>query len=240
MAELTDFAAIWSADIDADQHNRVSAETDLAFWREHAACYDQAGGNPDRSQGSVKALMELTEVGWSILDIGCGTGRFAVELALAGREVIGLDHCPDMLTRAQARAAQRGARLHLIEGEWPYQPSPRVDCALVAWALYRSRDLLGALTAIRQTAKKRIVLIDSLGYPVEGRRRQARGILLAGALVQIGLAPNISAVWEPSPHGLRPVGVIWADTCPPTTPPHQGRTYETQTPCGSALTPGRM
>jgi ubiquinone/menaquinone biosynthesis C-methylase UbiE len=44
----------------------------------------------------------------SILDIGCGTGRHAIELALRGYRVTGVDLSPTQLDRARAKAAAAG------------------------------------------------------------------------------------------------------------------------------------
>ena len=43
-----------------------------------------------------------------ILDIGCGTGRHAVELAARGYAVVGVDLSAAQLARARAKAAERG------------------------------------------------------------------------------------------------------------------------------------
>lgn len=40
----------------------------------------------------------------SVLDAGCGTGRVAIELALRGVEVVGVDLDPSMLAEARAKA----------------------------------------------------------------------------------------------------------------------------------------
>src|SRR5947209_4160000 len=44
----------------------------------------------------------------SILDLGCGTGGHAVELARRGHVVAGVDRSPEMLRRAEAKAAAAG------------------------------------------------------------------------------------------------------------------------------------
>jgi len=54
-----------------------------------------------------------------VLELGVGTGRLAVPLAVAGRQVTGVDVEPAMLARARA-AAERAAvtsRLDLVEGD---------------------------------------------------------------------------------------------------------------------------
>ena len=51
-----------------------------------------------------------------MLDLGCGTGSSAVELALAGANVIGVDGDEDILRRAAAKARAAGAELDLRRG----------------------------------------------------------------------------------------------------------------------------
>ena len=58
---------------------------DLSLWRELAA----AGGGP-------------------VLDLGCGSGRVALDLAAAGHTVVGLDSDPDLVQALRARARERG------------------------------------------------------------------------------------------------------------------------------------
>jgi SAM-dependent methyltransferase len=46
-----------------------------------------------------------------VLDIGCGTGRHAIELARRGYHVTGVDLSPSQLERARAKAAAAGVRV---------------------------------------------------------------------------------------------------------------------------------
>jgi SAM-dependent methyltransferase len=64
-------------------------DVDLPLWRELA---DEAGG--------------------PILDIGCGTGRVALDLAERGHDVTGLDSEPSFTAALAARARAHGLRMH--------------------------------------------------------------------------------------------------------------------------------
>ena len=44
-----------------------------------------------------------TEPGWTVLDIGCGTGAALAEYAAAGCAVIGVDTSPAMIAAARQR-----------------------------------------------------------------------------------------------------------------------------------------
>ena len=44
----------------------------------------------------------------AVLDLACGTGSMALELAARGYDMIGVDASADMLAVAQERAAQQG------------------------------------------------------------------------------------------------------------------------------------
>jgi ubiquinone/menaquinone biosynthesis C-methylase UbiE len=51
------------------------------------------------------------------LDLGCGSGIWAVELARRGWQVTGVDFVPKALRRARSRAEEAGVELRLLEGD---------------------------------------------------------------------------------------------------------------------------
>jgi SAM-dependent methyltransferase len=52
-----------------------------------------------------------------LLDIGCGTGRVALRLAAAGRDVTGLDSEPALVGALSSRARERGLRIRTAVGD---------------------------------------------------------------------------------------------------------------------------
>ena len=68
-----------------------------------------------------KALVELLEGGkvrpCKALDLGCGTGNYAIYLASKGFEVTGVDLSPTAIRIAQENARKKGVRCHFIAAD---------------------------------------------------------------------------------------------------------------------------
>ncbi len=102
-----------------------------------------AGGHEDLPLQIEVAADRLLDVrpGHRALDVGCGTGRAAIRLALAvgeGGSVVGIDHDAAMLRRAGELAGEAGVagRIRLLLGDAEALPFPdgafdRVRCARV-------------------------------------------------------------------------------------------------------------
>ena len=69
----------------------------------------------------ISALFDREEAGrqppyGQALDLGCGSGIWAVKLAARGWQVTGVDFVPKALRRARERAQEAGVEVRLIEG----------------------------------------------------------------------------------------------------------------------------
>lgn len=211
-AVLTSYAAAWGDAYDKDTQRRHSREEELRFWCEHAAAYDERCGSEPHSMESWAVLRGLIPPGASVLDVGCGTGRFAIPLALQGCRVTGFDQSPAMLAIARGKAAAAAVDVELQHRTWPAELEETYDVALAAWSLYRQRDIRTALAALIRAARDRVVLIDSVGLPsCHPGCVQNRAVELAGCLAELGCAPNLTAVHEATAVPPRAVGVVWAD-----------------------------
>ena len=62
----------------------------------------------DRPQPEVLRLIEEKKFESPILDLGCGSGDNAIELARRGYRVLGMDLVPEALRRAREKAAKAG------------------------------------------------------------------------------------------------------------------------------------
>lgn len=80
-------------------------------------------------------MADLKDVtGKAVLDVGTGSGRYAVELAAGGASVTGVDFSSEMLDLARSAAQQRGMadRCRWIQGDFLDIPNPgeRFDVSL--------------------------------------------------------------------------------------------------------------
>jgi SAM-dependent methyltransferase len=91
-------------------------------WREFFDSFAPQYMNEVFTTDSVREaefLIDLLELpaGASIIDIGCGTGRHAVELARAGYAVTGVDISSGMLREARLAAERAGVGLELVQAD---------------------------------------------------------------------------------------------------------------------------
>ena len=71
----------------------------------------------------LNQTLGLTDGSSRLLDVPCGEGRHAVELAKLGHWVTGVDIAPENRTRALARAAEAGATIEHVLGDMRALPT---------------------------------------------------------------------------------------------------------------------
>ncbi|MQA00113.1 MAG: methyltransferase domain-containing protein [Dehalococcoidia bacterium] len=89
----------------------------IDYYTTYAHLYDRFYSGP---QGDLAFYQELVEdIDGLIVEVGVGTGRIAIPLALQGKQVVGLDASHEMLTLARGKAIEAGVtnRLGLVQCE---------------------------------------------------------------------------------------------------------------------------
>jgi 2-polyprenyl-3-methyl-5-hydroxy-6-metoxy-1,4-benzoquinol methylase len=136
-------------------------ELRLAFLLGHAEAAGAVRGSPPR-----------------VLDVGCGEGRFAAELARRGFPVVGVDVAEEPLRRARAR--EPGLQLQMVpaEGRWPLADAS-FDLVWAGETIEHVADTVGWLSEVRRVLRAGGRLL--LSTPAHGRLR-----MLALALTGTG------------------------------------------------------
>jgi 2-polyprenyl-3-methyl-5-hydroxy-6-metoxy-1,4-benzoquinol methylase len=102
--------------------------------------------------------------GMDVLDVACGTGRYALRLAEAGARVSGVDATPEMLTCARQTAQERGLALDLCDGDLRALPfgDESFDVAVCALALCHVPDLRPVMAEFARVLRPggRVVISD--------------------------------------------------------------------------------
>jgi SAM-dependent methyltransferase len=117
------------------------------------------------------------ESGGPVLELGIGTGRLAVPLALAGHEVVGIDSDPAMLERARrtwenVREAAPQDRLTVHEGDFHhYRSGRRFGLALIAVNTFLVAEddeaRLAILATMREHLREGGIAVVEIGTPDE-------------------------------------------------------------------------
>ncbi len=97
--------------------------------------------------------------GQHILDVGTGTGRGAIALALRGAHVTGVDASAEMLAVARRRAEDAGVRVEFVQGDahgldYPDRSFDAVTCLRV---LMHTPDWRKSLAELCRVARQRVV-----------------------------------------------------------------------------------
>ena len=123
-------------------------ETQLAF-DSVAADYDGPSGNNALIQlvraQTVAAVWQYAPAGGRLLDLGCGTGLDAADLAQRGYRVLATDWAPEMVRRTAQRAAAAGLTARLEARQVGIQELARLDLPAAFDAAYSD---LGPLNCV--------------------------------------------------------------------------------------------
>jgi len=175
------------------------------FWKSRAAGYSRpfAAETLAKTRRILKILegMGVVFSGRRLLDIGCGTGVYALPLAARARSVYGVDSSPEMLRILRGERARRGIKnARCVRSSWAALPAASVrgkfDIALASMtmAVKNRPDLLKMEAAalencvyIGWAGKRRNALMERV-YRAHGLRYRApRGSeTILGLLRELG------------------------------------------------------
>jgi len=115
--------------------------------------------------------------GTSVLDVGCGTGRFMIPLAERGAHVVGIDPAPTMIDIARALVGERGLaeRCEFVVSDLAgYQADRTFDVVLGIGLFDYLADARSALERMLSLARERVVLTFPRRWTYRAPVRKAR------------------------------------------------------------------
>lgn len=138
-------------------YNRLAADYEAHFSVPHRRAYD------DLAWDFTRALLPPAPA--TVIDAGCGTGRWAARLVSLGYTVIGIEQAPAMASAARANVP--GAAFQLVEGsmEEVTLPEGQAEMLLVMGSLQYTLDPEATLARMVQWVRPGspvVVLVDSL------------------------------------------------------------------------------
>jgi len=199
------------------------------FFSSSAGQWDRLRAELFGERADLLALMALLDDGWTVGDLGCGTGRLSESLAPFVRRVVAVDASAAMLTAARERLgslvipstaeeslprAQRGVELRRGELEQLPIADGELDVAVLFLVLHYivepARALAEAARALRPGG--RLLVVDMMPHDREEYRQQMGHVWLgfsegqvAGLLHDAGLA---SARYRPLPADAEAKGPV--------------------------------
>lgn len=100
--------------------------------------------------------------GRSFLDVGCGTGRYALEFARRGaRQVVGIDIAARMVQVSEVRAREQGLSEHctfIVTDPLTYQPVSRSDVCIAMGLFDYIREPLPVMRKMREVVNDRAIM----------------------------------------------------------------------------------
>jgi ubiquinone/menaquinone biosynthesis C-methylase UbiE len=169
------------------------------------------GGYLLRTQAALIREALAPVAGRRVLDVGTGTGRAAIGLAIDGASVIGLDASGEMLHVARTRAAEAGAASRVAfavaDGHRLPLPDASVDAVVCLRVLMHAIDWRTCLAELCRVARWRVVLdfparpsvaaLESAGRRAAhalGRRTEAYRVLSAREVADLFAAQGFRTV----------------------------------------------
>lgn len=153
-----------------------------------------------------------------VLDVPCGTGRFAEVLLEDGFRVVGADVSPAMLEVARRKLSRFGERFDTRTGdvlELAKQEQKSYDVALCARVLmhFPLEEQINFLKSVAILTKGRVVVTQSLSTPYQRFRRRVKRVLgnqppAKYPITEAELATLLSSAGLKEVGRLRPMAIL--------------------------------
>lgn len=165
MEKLTDWKKLWAelTRIQNNAFNRKEKDTEDDFWEKKAVQFDKMvekrWEKPDTSREFLLDKIK-NHPGATLVDVGAGTGKWAVLAAQHAERVTALEPSRAMQSVLEKKmAAQKINNIDIVTGSWPdYDIAPH-DFVLASHSMYGVPDFERFVTKMNETARKGCFLL---------------------------------------------------------------------------------
>ena len=154
--------------------------------------------DPHRTDdAALNGLFAALGTGTEVLDVGGGTGRYALPLATRANRVTVVEQSEDSLEILATRAEEAGiTNIAFINEPWEDAQAPKADMVLCSLVLHHLENVVPFVSKLQDHAMDRVVVLEMIETP--------------GAVVR----PFFEKVYGSAPSSLPGVaklmGVLWA------------------------------
>lgn len=203
-----DWAARWRAMVEARVaqsavYERAGAAPGQDFWERRAARYEKQVARSMAADALLARLRQLIRPGEEVLDVGAGTGRYALPLARHGARVTAVEPSPAMRARLEEAGRAAGLSIAVVPARWEEAEVAPADVVLCAHVLYPVADAAPFLRKLDAHARRLALLALAVGQidePYaelwarlrgEPRRPQPAFLEAYNLLWQLGIAAEV-------------------------------------------------
>lgn len=186
-----------------------------AFWDARAPHWAARMTDFDEHRAFVARLREVVGPRTSVVDVGAGSGRFALPLASFARDVVAVDSSWVMLELLRDEAQRRGLdNVRTVHGAWQELAGVEGDVVVCAYVLPLVADAVRFLERLDAAARQRVfvysaavtsdLLIDPLWRHLHGQPRPPAPSFVDAVTVlrELGIDPKVEIVPAPAVGGF--------------------------------------
>jgi 2-polyprenyl-3-methyl-5-hydroxy-6-metoxy-1,4-benzoquinol methylase len=217
--KVTDWVLLWRQLVESQAHiwkNENAPDEESDNWKNKARSFSEGvkrrRNQPDLHRDFVLATLRANPDS-TVLDIGAGTGGWAIPMARHAKKVTALEPSPGMIAVLQENVEQEGIRnIEIVRGGWPDTVVAPHDYSLCSHAMYGVADLPAFVNAMSRVTRKTCLMLTrapdhdgtlaEMALRIWGQPHDSTNFQVAyNALLQIGIYANVlmgkQGQWEP-------------------------------------------
>ncbi|WP_432408993.1 class I SAM-dependent methyltransferase [Wukongibacter sp. M2B1] len=200
-----DFQKLWQESIlskdDYNVRRALDDSIESKFWEELAPKYDSRETLYDYAPKAFDKLLSIIGKNKTIIEIGCGTGKFTLPIASHSKSVLAIDFSKDMLSVLEEKLEDYNiSNIITKHGKWEEVQIDDADVIFNVNAIYRMWNIKDSLLKMNAHAKEKVVLVwtlqrslfDSLFVEmgISGVRTMSDYIYIQNILYGLGIDAN--------------------------------------------------